>query len=85
MTQLFDCVFLSGSEHAENSTFLHSHSISLIINCAKEVESKNWVSTLHLPLDDAENENILQHLDTVCKAMEKNEKNILVHCAAGVS
>ncbi|OBZ72497.1 putative rhodanese domain-containing dual specificity protein phosphatase [Grifola frondosa] len=82
-------VFTAGSEEQLSSLGI-THIISLIEVRPPYPKSLPHLKTLHIPIEDTANTNILQHLDLTTNfiraALEESKHNVvLVHCAMGIS
>jgi protein-tyrosine phosphatase len=94
MSEVYPYLFISSANVAREKDFLIDNNISIIINCAKE-ESMNKYPSLtpslklyHIPLIDDEEPNAKEMILAGARMIQvysKEDKNILVHCKAGIS
>ncbi|KAI8996597.1 protein-tyrosine phosphatase-like protein [Trametes punicea] len=66
-----------------------THIVSVIENRPKYPKTLKGLKTLHVPVEDSEYADILQHLDVttsfIRSALEDRRNVVLVHCAMGIS
>jgi len=83
-------IWIGSADCAEDKAFLGSNGINVILNMAAECTYSNayrHVRVVRIGIDDAKltNVGIFEKAADVIKDAVRNEENILVHCAAGVS
>lgn len=82
-------VYLGGEKAASNFHLLTNFGIKYILIAAKECIPRfvGKFIYLHVPIEDSEDQDLLQNLDLVLKFIEMASKNgkILIHCAEGRS
>lgn len=82
-------LYLGNLETSNNYEYLQSQSISVILNLC-ETPNKQYpnIEYHHIPLKDESTEPIIKHFSEIYSIIEntlEHQKNILVHCFAGVS
>lgn len=83
-------LYLGDAHDSRDFNFLMSKNITLIVNCAKEINNfySGRFKYLNLDLDDVPSQNIVDALrissDTILQHMKKGGITF-VHCAAGIS
>lgn len=83
-------LYLGDANDSRDFNFLMSKNITLIVNCAKEINNfySGRFKYLNLDLDDVPSQNIVDALkissDTILQNMKKGGITF-VHCAAGIS
>jgi hypothetical protein len=83
-------LYLGDANNSRDFNFLMSKNITLIVNCAKEINNfySGRFKYLNLGLDDVPSQNIVESLrmasDTILQHMKKGGITF-VHCAAGIS
>lgn len=92
LSQITPSIFISGFTCASNQNNLDNNNIKYIINCTNTVsnyfENNSSLTYLRIPIDDTYNQHIEQYFDMTYNTIEqaiKENKNVLVHCHAGVS
>jgi dual specificity MAP kinase phosphatase len=92
LSEVLPGLYLGSSRDAENLNLLQEHQIKTVINISTTIpcyfEDEKLFEYLRLPCHDSPNQNILQYFETtfeyIREKLSKN-KNILVHCQAGIS
>ena len=92
ISKITDNIYLSGVNGANNINKLNECNIKCILNCTKNelnyFENNNDMMYTRISIDDTFNQNIEKYFDSTYDFIEKcisMNKNILVHCHAGVS
>lgn len=93
MTRITDRIFLGNYLDAQNEEFLNQNQIDLVINVAVEIPKPNYkyVNPWYYKyrLYDIPEQNILHYskfvYDLIEEFLSKSNKNILIHCRAGIS
>jgi protein-tyrosine phosphatase len=89
-------MWLGNKSSSQDRDFLNSNQINLVVNCTRDITIPEWyehdnINHIRLPIYDWDSENdnnilkneimnIINTMDTY----KKNNKNILVHCFAGM-
>jgi dual specificity MAP kinase phosphatase len=89
-------MWLGNKSSSQDRDFLNSNKINLVVNCTRDITIPEWyehdnINHIRLPIYDwnSENDNnilkneIMNIINTM-NTYKKNNKNILVHCFAGM-
>lgn len=91
MSEIIPGLYLSSIDSALDSQTLTSYSIKTIVSVLSNLPKFNRIDSIdyyYIELDDDEQQDLLVHLDQTFQIIEKslkNNRNVLVHCALGVS
>lgn len=87
ISHIYNNIYLGNANAAYNSEILKKYNIQAIVQALPINKPNNGIDEyLIIPINDYPSENLLSHIPSFFEFMEKNkEKNILVHCMAGVS
>jgi protein phosphatase slingshot len=88
--KIIDHVYIGDYTCAYSISFLIQNKITYILVCARELTCRfpERFTYLHLSLDDNYRSNILEYVDTASEFINNaviKKKNVLVHCAMGIS
>lgn len=91
ITPITDSIYLSGFTGASNKSLFDKYNIKSVINCSKNISNyfeDNNIVYLRVPIDDISGQHIENYFSTTFDFIDlsiRNNKNILVHCHAGMS
>ena len=87
MNYIIDNIYLGGILAAENEHYLDQYNIGFVVNCAEEIHIKYKKRQVYaLNLEDTETQKIFPIFELAYRIIKKfRNRNILVHCAAGMS
>lgn len=88
MSFIIDGLYLSDEDSATDQNLLKENKIKSILTVAKECIPPEGFESMKIDVDDWEFEDLKCHFDNCCEWIKKKReenKNVLVHCGAGVS
>lgn len=89
-SKVTESLYLSNKEAACNTTLLHAHRITCVINVSLEgpVGTLPVLEYFHFPVADTPENSLCDYFETVAAKIHEVEANggcTLVHCVAGIS
>lgn len=82
-------LYLGDVDSARSEKVISSLQIGLIVNCTKDIpRTTQGVDFLRIPIDDLPGSDITAHFKEAIEAIDaarKSDRNVLVHCFAGIS
>jgi hypothetical protein len=88
--EILNCLYLGGASSALGREEMNKHRIDCVLNISTELDNcfEGEFEYKRIAIADEAESDIGKHLDEACDWIEKSrkaEKNVLVHCLAGMS